>query len=240
MDAKSLEMLEFHRVREIIAGYTSFPASQALALAILSLSPITKKFNLLFKQSYEARQILAVEHDFHIDAIEDIREPVGLAARGKVLEPTVLAGMAKALSNIRYFHASINKLAADFPVIWDIAKNITELRSLEKSIDNCISTDGEILDSASVHLSSLRQQIRNKRHQMMTNLESFIHSPGGQKIVQEQIVTEREGRYVIPVKIEAKHEIKGIVHDVSNTGATIFIEPMGDSGRRQRIAGTGQ
>jgi len=60
---------------------------------------------------------------------------------------------------------------------------------------------------------------------MLTNLESFVRSPGGQKIVQEQIVTEREGRYVIPVKIESKHEIKGIVHDVSNTGATIFIEP---------------
>jgi len=60
---------------------------------------------------------------------------------------------------------------------------------------------------------------------MLSNLESFVRSPDGQKLVQEQIVTEREGRYVIPVKIEAKHEIKGIVHDVSNTGATIFVEP---------------
>jgi DNA mismatch repair protein MutS2 len=224
MDTKSLEMLEFHRVREIIAGYTSFPASQALAL---NLKPISdcEKINQLFKQSYEARQILAVEHDFHVGEIEDIREPVGLAARGKVLEPPVLAHIALALSNIRYLHSTLNKLQTDFPVIWDIAKNITELRSLEKSIDNCISVDGEIQDSASEHLSSLRQQIRNKRNQMMVNLETFIRSPGGQKIVQEQIVTEREGRYVIPVKIEAKHEIKGIVHDVSNTGATIFIEP---------------
>jgi DNA mismatch repair protein MutS2 len=54
---------------------------------------------------------------------------------------------------------------------------------------------------------------------MLSNLESFVRSPDGQKLVQEQIVTEREGRYVIPVKVEAKHEIKGIVHDVSNTGA---------------------
>jgi DNA mismatch repair protein MutS2 len=224
MDTKSLEMLEFHRVREIIAGYTSFPASQALALNLKPLSDC-EKINLLFKQSYEARQILAVEHDFHIDAIEDIREQVGLAARGKVLDPLVLAGIVHALSSIRYLHSSLNKLQTDFPVIWDIAKNITELRSVEKSIDSCISTDGEILDSASVHLSSLRQQIRNKRQSMLTNLETFVRSPGGQKVVQEQIVTEREGRYVIPVKIEAKHEIKGIVHDVSNTGATIFIEP---------------
>jgi DNA mismatch repair protein MutS2 len=217
-------MLEFHRVREIIAGYTSFPASQALAM---NLQPISdyEKIQLLFKQSYEARQILAVEHDFHVGEIEDIREPVGLAARGKVLEPLTLAHVAQALSHIRYLHSTLNKISADFPVIWDIAKNIVELRSLEKSIDNCISVDGEIQDSASEHLSSLRQQTRNKRHQMLTNLESFVRSPGGQKIVQEQIVTEREGRYVIPVKIEAKHEIKGIVHDVSNTGATIFIEP---------------
>jgi DNA mismatch repair protein MutS2 len=116
-------------------------------------------------------------------------------------------------------------MAVDFPIIWDIAKNIVELRSLEKSIDNCISVDGEVQDSASIHLSSLRQQIRNRRHKMLSNLESFVRSPDGQKLVQEQIVTEREGRYVIPVKIEAKHEIKGIVHDVSNTGATIFVEP---------------
>ena len=224
MDAKSLEMLEFHRVREIIAGYTSFPASQALAMNLLPISDY-EKIQLLFKQSSEARQILALEHDFHVGEIEDIREPVGLAARGKVLEPLTLAHVAQALSHIRYLHSTLNKISKDFPVIWDIAKNIVELRSLEKSIDNCISVDGEIQDSASEQLSSLRQQTRNKRHQMLTNLESFVRSPGGQKIVQEQIVTEREGRYVIPVKIEAKHEIKGIVHDVSNTGATIFIEP---------------
>ena len=224
MDEKSLGMLEFHRVREILAGYTSFPASHALALA-LKPSFNSEEITLLFKQSSEARHLLAVEPDFHISAIEDIREYVGVAARGKVLEPPVLAGIAQALSNIRYLHSSLNKRAAEFPTIWDIAKNITELRSLEKSIDNCISTDGEILDSASAHLSFVRQQIRNKRHQLITSLENIIRSPGGQKIVQESIVTEREGRYVIPIKIEAKKDIKGIVHDVSNTGATIFIEP---------------
>ena len=157
-------MLEFHRVREIIAGYTSFPASQALAMNLLPISDY-EKIQLLFKQSYEARQILAVEHDFHVGEIEDIREPVGLAARGKVLEPLTLAHVAQALSHIRYLHSTLNKISKDFPVIWDIAKNIVELRSLEKSIDNCISVDGEIQDSASEHLSSLRQQTRNKRHQ---------------------------------------------------------------------------
>ena len=101
----------------------------------MNLQPISdyEKINLLFKQSYEARQILAVEHDFHIGEIEDIREPVGLAARGKVLEPLTLAHVAQALANIRYLHSTLSKMAEDFPVIWDIAKNIVELRSLEKA-----------------------------------------------------------------------------------------------------------
>jgi DNA mismatch repair protein MutS2 len=224
LDDKSLAMLEFHRVREILADYTSFPASRELAL---NLQPNNsyEHISLLFKQSSEARQLLAVEHDFQIRAIEDIREAVGLAARGKLLEPTALAGIASSLANIRYLHSSLNKLAGEFPVIWDIAKNIIELRSLEKSINNCLSPGGEILDDASEHLSFLRHQIRAKRNSLMSNLESIIRSPGGQKFVQEPIVTEREGRYVIPVKIDAKKELKGIVHDVSNTGATIFIEP---------------
>ncbi len=224
MDSKSLEMLEFHRVREILAGYTSFSASRELALALQPGSDC-EQISLLFKQSSEARHLLTVEPDFQIGSIDDFREAIGLAARGKILEPTTLAGIVKSLANIRHIRTSLSKLEKEFPVLWDIAKNITDLRSLEKSIDSCISPEGEILDSASSHLSSVRQQVRNKRHQLMSNLESFIRSPSGQKIVQEPIVTEREGRYVIPVKIESKKDIKGIVHDVSNTGATIFIEP---------------
>ncbi|MCX6004032.1 MAG: endonuclease MutS2, partial [Chloroflexi bacterium] len=224
MDTKSLGMLEFHRVREILAGYTSFPASHELALALKPSSDY-EEISHLFKQSSEARHLLAVEPDFQVGVIEDIREAAGLAARGKILEPPVLTGIAKTLSGIRHLHASLNKFATEFTYLWDIAKNITELKPLEKSIDSCISPNGEILDSASSQLSSLRQQVRNKRHQLMSSLESIIRSPAGQKIIQEPIVTEREGRYVIPIRIEAKKDIKGIVHDVSNTGATIFIEP---------------
>lgn len=224
MDEKSLSMLEFNRVREILAGYTSFPSSHSLALSLKPSSDY-EQINLLFKQTSEARQILATEPDFHIDVIEDIRETVGQAARGKVLEPPVLAGIAATLANIRYLHTSLSKLAGKFPVIWDVAKNIAELRALERSINKCISDSGEILDSASDHLLFVRQQIRNKRHQLINSLENIVRSPNNQRIVQEQIVTEREGRYVIPVKIEAKKDIKGIVHDISNTGATIFIEP---------------
>lgn len=225
MDEKSLEMLEFPKVREIIAGYTSFPASHELALSLKPLSDF-QPIVLLLKQCTEARRLLAVEPDFQIGTVDDMREAAGLASRGKILEQTTLAVMARSLATIRLLHSSLNRLANEFPTLWDIASNITELRSLEKNINNCINPAGELLDSASDHLASLRHKIRAQRNQLITDLEGIIRSTRGQKIIQEPIVTEREGRYVIPIKIEAKKEIQGIVHDVSNTGATVFVEPF--------------
>jgi DNA mismatch repair protein MutS2 len=83
-----------------------------------------------------------------------------------------------------------------------------------------------VLDSASPHLSDVRRRLRDTRKQLQETLASIVRSKRGQEMLQEQLVTERNGRYVLPVRIEAKRELKGIVHDVSNTGATVFIEPL--------------
>ncbi len=224
MDEKSLEMLEFPKVREIIAGYTSFPASRELALA-LKPSSDTAKVNLWLKQCAEARHLQAVEPDLQVGAVDDVREPVGLAARGKVLEPQTLAVIACTITNIRLLKSKLTAFANEYPLLWDIAQNIADLRTLEKDINACITPAGELQDTASAELQALRHQIQSRRQQLLTNLEGIIRSPHGQKIIQEPIVTQREGRYVIPVKIESKKELQGIIHDVSNTGATVFIEP---------------
>jgi DNA mismatch repair protein MutS2 len=99
------------------------------------------------------------------------------------------------------------------------------LDQLAKDIDGCLSPTGDLLDTASPKLASVRHRMRGVRQEMLTHLQAIITSPRGRKIVQEPIVTEREGRYVIPVKVESRRQIKGIVHDVSNTEATVFIEP---------------
>ena len=224
MDEKSLEMLEFPKIREIIAGYTSFPASRELALALKPVSD-TVKITLWLKQCAEARHLQAIEPDVQAGAIDDVREAVGLAARGKILEPSTLALIARTITSIRLLKSKLSPLANDFPLLWDIAQNIFDLRNLEKDINACITPAGELLDSASSELQALRHQIQSRRQQLLINLEGIIRSSHGQKIIQEPIITQREGRYVIPVKIESKKEIQGIIHDVSNTGATAFIEP---------------
>ncbi|MFA4837263.1 MAG: endonuclease MutS2, partial [Dehalococcoidia bacterium] len=100
------------------------------------------------------------------------------------------------------------------------------LPHLEQEIGRCIDGASEILDSASAKLADLRQQLRGTRQRLLNRLEDIVKSTTSQALLQEPLITEREGRYVVPVKAEFQKEMKGIVHDVSNTGATVFIEPF--------------
>ena len=224
MDDKSLEMLEFPRVREILARFTSFSASHELAI---NLQPLLgyDQISLLLKQSAEARHLLSLRPEFSIGGILDIRGPVKMAARGKILEPRTLIEIQQSLAAICQLRSSLKKLSDELPLLWAIAADIVELRQTEKDIGNCITPNGEILDSASPELTMMRQGFRRAREQLLKRLETIIRSPKGQEIIQEPIVIQREGRYVIPLKVERRKGIKGTVHDISNTGATVFVEP---------------
>ena len=224
MDDKSLEMLEFPKIKEILAGHTSFSASRQLAL---SLQPLSNQqlISQLLKQSVEARQLLISQPDFSIRGALDVREAARLAARGKVLEPQSLVEVQVTLAAARYVRNSIKKQANEVPSLWDIADHMLELPSLEGEIGRCITPTGEIMDTASTRLAELRHRLKETRQQLLDRLEAIMRSPRGRKFIQEAFIAEREGRYVIPVKSESRKEIKGIIHDISNTGATVFVEP---------------
>lgn len=224
LDEKSLELLEFHRVREILADFTSFSASRELVMALQPLSD-RDRILLLLKQSAEGRRLLSLEPDFSIGGVLDVRRDAKMAAQGKVLEPKTLVEIQQTLCAIRRLRLAIGGLSSKLQLLWNMAEGIVELRQTEKNISNCISPVGEILESASPKLAAVRRRLTTARQDLIKHLETIIRSPRGRKIVGEPIVTEREGRYVIPVKIEFRKEIKGIVHDLSNTGATAFVEP---------------
>ncbi len=224
MDDKSLEMLEFPKIREILAGYTAFSASRELALN-LQPSPSPALISLLLKQSAEARHLLTLEPDFSIRGALDVREAARMAAIGKILDPQALVEIQVTLAAARYVRNNQRKLGKELPSLWDIADHIVELPSLESEIGRCITPTGEIMDSASPKLSDLRHQLKETKQQLLTRLEAIVKSPRGRRFIQEGFISEREGRYVIPVKSESRKEIKGIVHDISNTGATVFVEP---------------
>jgi DNA mismatch repair protein MutS2 len=224
VDDKSLEMLEFPKIKEILASYTSFSASRQLAQS-LQPSSSSATVSQLLKQSAEARHLFTLEPDFSIRGALDVREIAQLAARSKMLEPQALVDIQITLAAARYVRNVLRKLAKELPSLWEITDRIVELPSLESEIGRCITPSGEIMDSASAKLGELRHRLKETRQQLLDRLEAIMRSPRGKRFIQASFIAEREGRYVIPVKSESRKEIKGIVHDISNTGATAFVEP---------------
>jgi DNA mismatch repair protein MutS2 len=221
---RDLELLEFHKIREILTGFTSFSASRELALNLVPLSN-EEDVVLRLRQSAEARRLLSLSPDFSIGDVVDIREMVEMAARGKVLDPKSLLEIQKTLAASRRSKNHLMKLQEELPLLGGLAGDIVTLDKLEKDINNCLSPNGDVLDTASPKLASVRRRMRDVRQELLAHMQAIVTSPRGRKIAQEPIVTEREGRYVIPVKVECRRQIRGIVHDVSNTEATVFIEP---------------
>lgn len=224
MDDRDLELLEFHKIREIIAGFTSFSASRELALKLCPLVDEQQVRHLL-SQSAEARRLLSLGPDFHLGEVTDIRETVKMATRGKVLEPQTLLAIEKTLDAVNQLRDNLTGLFDKLPLLGELARDIVDLRQLQKRIGDSISPSGDVLDSASPRLAAVRREGREVRQRLLSRLEAIIQSPRGQKVIQEPIIAEREGRYVILVRAESRRELKGIVHDVSNSGATLYIEP---------------
>jgi DNA mismatch repair protein MutS2 len=229
MDNKSLEMLEFPRIKEILASYASFSASRELAAALEPQQDLAR-ISLLLQQTAEARQLLALDRGFAVGSVTDIRDKAKLAALEGILDPLSLVEVQQTLAALHELCRYLKSVAADFPLLWNIAGGIVELRQIEKDIAACLDPAGEVLDTASPALAAIRQQLRETRGQILERLEGIIRSPRGSRILQEDVITEREGRYVILVKVENRHDIKGIVHDISNTGATVFMEPTATVG----------
>ena len=225
MDEKSLHILEFPKIREILAGHTSFSASRELALA-LKPAPDPESVSLLLRQSAEARHLLSMQPYISLRDVLDVREVVGKAAKGLMLESQDLANIRTTLNEARHLRAGIEKLSKQLPSLWHIAEQIIDLPDLEQNIGKCIGPAGEVLASASAKLANLRYHAKRIRQRLLDRLQAIIDSPAGQSFIQEPIITEREGRYVILIKIEMRHEVKGIVHDISGSGATVFTEPF--------------
>ncbi|MEA3253428.1 MAG: endonuclease MutS2 [Chloroflexota bacterium] len=224
MDKKNLEMLEFPRIREILASFTSFSVSRELALNLQPLSDY-EEISRLLKQSAEARRLLSLFPQISIGEVRDIREAARLAARDKVLEPSSLVEIQGTVTAIQHLRSKLQEVREQVPLLWELASGIADLQQLAKDIAGCVAPPDEVLDSASPKLAVIRRRLQSLHSQLLRELESMVGSAELREIVQEPFVTQREGRYVIPIKIERQKEIKGIVHDVSNTGATVFIEP---------------
>ncbi len=148
------------------------------------------------------------------------------ASRSAVLLPTELLDIRQTLAAARDLKRAISRLSDQFPLLEDIASRIQECPGLLNEITRCISDRGEVLDSASPELARIRRELEITHQRLLDRLNRIVQSPQNSQYLQESFVTQRQGRYVIPLRTEFKGRIQGIVHDQSASGATLFIEPL--------------
>lgn len=224
MDSKTLHVLEYPKVLDRLAAQCGFSASKELALG---LQPSTSLLEIRQRQQEvtEARTLL-VTSDATIGGAHDIRPKVALALRGGVLDPVDILDIKSTLISARELKKLLEKRAADFPRLADIATALPTPSGLVDSISRTVSDRGEVLDGASPKLASLRGEIRVAHDRLMTRLQKYISDSSTVSMLQDALITQREGRYVIPLRSEFKGRIKSIVHDQSSSGATLFVEPL--------------
>ncbi len=224
MDAKTLHVLEYSKIRDRLAEFCDFSASADLAH---SLQP-TPDYDLAvmrLAETSEARMLL-VTSDITIGGAHDIREQVDLAAHGGVLDPKELLDVQSTLVSMRDLRYFFNKHANTYPHLADIAIRLPAPTGLIEAISRCIADNAEVADGASPRLYDLRRQVRIAHDRLMSRLQRYLTDSSTASKLQDAVITQRDGRYVIPLRAEFKGQVKAIVHDQSSTGATLFVEPL--------------
>ncbi len=222
---KHYETLELNLLLDMLAAETSCEDAADLARSLLPVSELSEAQRLL-SQTSDALSLLDRFGAPSFSGLGNVNNALRRAAAGGMLNIVELLRIANTLRAVRslyewYGHCSGVNTGLD--ILFD---SITVNKYLETKIFTAIISEEEIADKASDELFEIRRKIRSKTASVREKLDSIIRNPRYQKILQEAIVTQRNGRYVVPVKTESRSELPGLVHDTSSSGATVFIEPV--------------
>jgi DNA mismatch repair protein MutS2 len=225
MNDKNLRTLEFYKVLDRLAGYAAFSLSSEMARSLRPSTDINQ-VQILLAQTTEARRLLSINYDLSIGGASDVRHLADLAAHGGVLEPQDLLEIKATLISARTMARTFEKLGEGYPHLTSIASELPSPFGLVDSITRSISDQGEILDTASEKLASVRHELAISHERLISRLERIINDPKTIPMLQEALITQRDERYVIPLRAEFKGRVKSIIHDQSSSGATLFVEPL--------------
>ena len=237
MDPRSINLLEFPAVRARLADATSFPPSRQLAETLEpSSDPVIVARAL--EETDQARSLLEERPGVGIGGARDIGPAIERAARGGRLEPAQFLEIADTLDATARLATSLADERR--PLLRALGQDLHALPALRSTLARSFDPIGELLDTASPRLGGLRAAVRVAYDRLRRRLDSLVGNELGNAL-QEPIVTLRNGRYVVPVKAEARARVKGIVHDASGSGQTLFIEPLvvvelGNAWREAQVA----
>lgn len=221
---KNHKTLELDLILEKLAAECSCDDAKDLARGLKPAGDMAE-VEMLLQQTEDAFSLLACFGGPSFSGLKNVNNSLHRAAAGGSLNPKELLDIAYCLRALRTLdewrnHSSGVKTSLDF-----FFEGITSNKYLENKILSCIVSEEEIADKASDTLFDIRKKIRSKENSIREKLDSLIHSSHYQQFLQEAIITQRNGRFVVPVKAECRGNVPGLVHDTSSTGATVFIEP---------------
>ncbi len=223
-DPGTLRALEFAAIVERLAARTAFAPSRELAEATVPVSN-AGHVALLQEQTEEAARLLDEQAQATVGGARDIRGPLERARRGGRLAAPELLEIADTLRATTLFAARLSAWRGIH--LGEVRDLLDDAPALRERIERSVDESGEVLDSASAELAAIRKRMRTAQDRVRERLNAMLRSSDLAGAIGEAIVTVRAGRYVIPVRAEAKGRVKGIVHDQSASGATLFVEPLG-------------
>ncbi len=221
---RSLELVEFDKVLRLLAGHTTSPLAHQRALELCpSYEP--EEVARLQQQTAEAVRLLETGRDIDLSAAGEVAPLAQRAALEGVLTGAELRQVAAALGAARRARRILSGHQKESPLLSALSLSLPDLAPLQKEIEASITPQGEVVDTASPELHRLREGVRHSHERIVTALSRIMRSPRGHEVLQEPVFTIRSERLVLPVKAEMKGRLPGLVHDVSDTGATVFVEP---------------
>ena len=225
MNQEIEKTLEFDKIKELIGRYCVSGLGRSLAEQLRPHAEIAR-IEYLLDLCDEAKRIQTEGGSLPLGGLRDIRRLMEKArVLGSILEPEELleiASTCKVIGNLRVF---AKKGSEEYPMTAGIIENMSDFSGLERAISRCFDQEGKILDTASPKLSKIRRQLVAVRQRIITHLESILRSPQYRTAVQDNLITIRNNRYVIPIKQSHKGDISGVVQASSASGVTVFMEP---------------
>lgn len=225
MNEKSLKKLEYDKIIGFLMNECSSPLGKEKAEQLV---PHREKVIVegWQKETTEARNALIYLPNFGMGPVKDIRDSVALAKKNGILDGAHLRDIMITSRSGKRLKTTLGQTKEDYPIIKGLANRIVFINSLETAIEEAIGEDGEVLDSASVELADIRRKMRRTNDRIREKLDNLLRNSNTSQYLQENIITIRNDRYVVPVKQEYRNQVPGLVHDQSSSGATLFIEPM--------------
>ena len=226
MHAAVLQALEFTDIADVLRGCAVTPLG---AERLAGLKPISdpRKVAQLLAATSEGVRFNELVGGFTLSAPADLAAILaGLAVEGRALEPVRLLGLAGYLESVETTRGAIRRTEHAFPILKALAEGGASFRGEIAETRHKIEPSGEVADGASPELKGVRERLRRQRTRLKGTLESFLRNRDTAKYLQDQVVTDRNGRFVLVVRAEHRSAIPGIVHGSSSSGASLYLEPL--------------